>query len=198
MIKTNNFVNDFIYENIYYLKLVDQKKIQKICEIISQVRENNGTLYILGVGGSAAHASHACNDFRKLCNINACCPTDNISELTARTNDEGWETFFREYLKVSNLNQNDLVLIFSVGGGSLKKKVSINLINAIRFAKKMGAQTISITGKENGYCQKNTDLNLSIINKNSKNLTPIGEGLTAIIWHCIVTHPILKINKTKW
>jgi len=150
------------------------------------------------VGGSAGNCSHAVNDFRKLCNIESYAPTDNVSELTARTNDEGWETIFVEWLKVSNFNIRDAIFIFSVGGGNKKKKVSQNLIHAIDFVKKKRGKIFSIVGRSDGYAFKKSDISILIKSKDKNLITPISESFQSIIWHLIVSHPQLKINKTKW
>ena len=158
----------------------------------------NGRLFILGVGGSAGNASHAVNDFRKLCNIEAYAPTDNVSELTARTNDEGFDTIFSEYLKVSKINSKDAIMIFSVGGGSLAKNVSLNLISAIKVAKAKQLKIFSLVGKDDGYAANNSNISIVIPVQDKTLITPISEAFQAVIWHCIVSHPSLALNATKW
>ena len=154
--------------------------------------------FFLGVGGSAGNATHAVNDFRKLCNIECYAPTDNVSELTARINDEGWDSSFKNWLITSKLNNKDGIFIFSVGGGNLKKKVSVNLIEAIKLAKKKNSKVLGIVGKKNGYTYKNGHAVINIEVKNQKYTTPISEAMQAVIWHCLVSQPILQKNKTKW
>ena len=162
------------------------------------MRSNKGRLFIIGVGGSAGNASHAVNDFRKLCSIDAYTPVDNISEITAKTNDEGFETIFDTYLKLSNLNSKDLLMIFSVGGGNQKKNVSTNLIKAIKFAKTKKTKTICIVGKSDGYAYKNSDIKILIDVEDKKLVTPISETFQVLLWHLFVSHPSLQLNKTKW
>ena len=152
----------------------------------------------MGVGGSAGNASHAVNDFRKLCKIEAYTPVDNVSEITARTNDEGFDTVFDSYLSLSNFNKKDILMIFSVGGGHLKKNVSVNLIKAIKYAKIKNGKSICIVGKSDGYAYKNSDLSILINVKDKKLITPISETFQTLIWHLFVSHPHLQINKTKW
>jgi len=177
---------------------IDHKKIEKLVDSLKKLRELNGRLFIIGVGGSAGNASHAVNDFRKLCYIQTYTPTDNVSELTARTNDEGWDTVFKEWLKISRLDNNDAILIFSVGGGNIKKQVSVNLIGAIDYAKKCKSKVFSIVGKPDGYAHANSDLSLLIPNVDQQLITPYSESFQTLIWHCIVSHPRLQMNKTKW
>ena len=174
------------------------ESIDKIVSKLAELRKNNGRLFILGVGGSAGNASHAVNDFRKLCNIEAYAPTDNVSELTARTNDEGFDTIFSEYLKVSRVGRDDAILIFSVGGGSVEKNVSLNLISAIKEARKHKTKIFSIVGKPDGFAAKNSDISIVIPVSDNTLITPISEAFQAVIWHCIVSHPHLALNATKW
>ena len=162
------------------------------------VRERGGRLFILGVGGSAANASHAVNDFRKIAGIECYAPTDNVSELTARTNDEGWSTVFAEWLRTSRLNSKDALLIFSVGGGNLEKNVSPNLVLALKLAKEVGARVVGIVGKDGGYTAKVADACVIVPIVNPANITPHSEAFQAVIWHLFVSHPDLKVNQTKW
>ncbi|MBT3939043.1 MAG: SIS domain-containing protein [Pelagibacterales bacterium] len=193
---------DFISD--YFLKFskdclnIPYAKIKTLVEELKKLRENNGRLFILGVGGSAGNASHAVNDFRKLCNIEAYAPTDNVSELTARTNDEGFDTIFSEYLKVSKINSKDAIMIFSVGGGSLAKNVSLNLISAIKVAKAKQLKIFSLVGKDDGYAANNSNISIVIPVQDKTLITPISEAFQAVIWHCIVSHPSLALNATKW
>jgi D-sedoheptulose 7-phosphate isomerase len=162
------------------------------------VRERGGRLFILGVGGSAANASHAVNDFRKIAGIEVYAPTDNVSELTARTNDEGWASVFVEWLRGSRLNGKDCVFVLSVGGGNLEKNVSPNLVTALQLAKQVGARVIGIVGKDGGYTAKVADACVVVPTVNPNNITPHSEAFQAVIWHLFVSHPDLKINQTKW
>ena len=184
------------------VKLICEKlnysHIENVAKIISNTKNKNGRIFFLGVGGSAGNCSHAVNDFRKLANIECYTPTDNVSELTARINDEGWKTSFSAWLKVSKINSKDCLFFFSVGGGNQKKKVSINLIEAAKFAKKRKCKIISIIGRSDGYLAKNSDQSLIIPLVNKKHITPHTEAFQAVIWHLLVTHPQVKKNKTKW
>lgn len=173
-----------------------EKTIELMAERLAALR-GNGRLFILGVGGSAGNASHAVNDFRKLCGIEAYAPTDNVSELTARTNDDGFGTVFCEWLKVSNLSAKDSILIFSVGGGNLEKQVSVNLINAIDLAKKVGAGVLGIVGKM-GYTFKMADVCVLVPDVCPERITPHSEAFQGVIWHCLVSNPVLQVKATKW
>ena len=191
-------INNF-FENINFaLSKLDKKKINDAIKLLKKIRNNQGRLFIIGIGGSAGNASHAVNDFRKLCNIDAYTPVDNISEITAKTNDEGFETIFDTYLKLCKINKKDMLLIFSVGGGNLKKRVSTNIIKAIRFVKKKKIKIISIVGRNDGYAYKNSDIKILIKVKDKKFVTPISETFQALIWHLFVSHPDLQTKKTKW
>ena len=192
------FAQSYINEFIKTLKKLDFKKIDRMAIELSKIRKKSGRLFLLGVGGSAGNASHAVNDFRKLCNIECYCPLDNVSELTARINDEGWETCFVNWLKVSKLNKKDALLVFSVGGGNIKKKVSVNLVEAIKFAKKQKSKVFGLVGRSDGFLYKNGDVSIYTPLDNQKLITPISESFQTVIWHCLVSHPILKVNKTKW
>lgn len=192
------FINNYFKEFVDTLSNLNQQKIEEAAKLISRVRKNKGRIFILGIGGSAGNASHAVNDFRKLCNIECYSPTDNVSEITARTNDEGFETIFSEYLKVSKFIKRDMLLIFSVGGGNLKKKISLNLISAIKYANNKNAKVLSLVGKNDGYAYKNSTLSILMSPNNKKLVTPISESLQAVIWHSLVSHPLLQKNKTKW
>ena len=177
---------------------LDKKKIDKLVLEIKKIKSKKGRIFFLGVGGSAGNASHAVNDFRKICNIECYTPVDNVSELTARTNDEGFKTIFSSYLINSNLSNRDAIFIFSVGGGNLKYNVSTNLIEAIKIAKKKKSKVFSIVGRDDGYAYKKSDVSIITRVKNNKFLTPITEGLQAVIWHCLVSDKRLQDNKTKW
>ncbi len=192
------FISDYFTYVSNVCSQMPEESIKKLIFKLNSLRKVNGRLFILGVGGSAGNASHAVNDFRKLCNIEAYAPTDNVSELTARTNDEGFETIFSEYIKTSRGCNKDAILIFSVGGGNIKKNVSINLINAVKEARNRKMEVYSIVGMAEGYAAKNSDISVVIPVINKKLVTPISEAFQAVIWHCIVSHPDLAVNSTKW
>ena len=191
-------IEDYFSNVIQSVNNLDKKKILKIIELLKNLRSKSGRLFLIGVGGSAGNASHAVNDFRKLCNIDAYTPVDNISEITAKTNDEGFDTIFDSYLKLCKINRKDILMVFSVGGGSQKKNVSVNLIKAIKYAKTKKTKIISVVGKTDGYAYKNSDISLSINMKNKKLITPISETFQVLIWHLFVSHPVLQFNDTKW
>ena len=192
------FESSFFKETIKSINLINRSLLDKICAAILEVKQNKGRIFFIGVGGSAGNASHAVNDFRKLLNIECYCPTDNASEITARTNDEGFETIFVEYLKISKLSNKDIIFIFSVGGGSKEKKVSVNLIKAIDYAKKIGSKVLGVVAKHDGYLAQNGDLVIKLDIENKNYLTPISESLQVLIWHYIVSNPKLMPNSTKW
>ena len=194
----NNFLDKYFANFTNALLRLNLTSIERAAKIIDDTRKKKGRLFILGVGGSAGNSSHAVNDFRKLCSVEAYSPTDNVSEITARTNDEGFHTIFLEYLKISNLNSQDTLLIFSVGGGNLKKKVSLSLIEAIKLAKKKKSKVISMVGKNDGYAYKNSNIAILMSSPEAKYVTPVSEALQAVIWHALVSHPILQKKKTKW
>ena len=171
---------------------------EKCVAELRAVREHGGRLFMLGVGGSAANASHAVNDFRKITGIETYAPTDNVSELTARTNDEGWASVFVEWLRTSKLNSKDCLFILSVGGGNIEKNVSPNLVAALQLAKQVGAHVIGIVGKDGGYTAKVADACVIVPTVNPNNVTPHSEAFKAVIWHLFVSHPDLKVNQTKW
>ena len=193
-----NFIKNYLNETIKIVQRINIIQIRKIIDLIKLVKKNKGRIFFIGVGGSAANASHAVNDFRKIVGIECYTPVDNISELTARTNDEGWENVFKNWLSISNLNSKDLIFVFSVGGGDLKKKISVNIIKALKFAKLKKAKICGVVGKNGGYTAKVANECLRIPVDNLKNLTPHSEAFQAVIWHLIVSHPELKKFKTKW
>lgn len=193
-----SFSEDHLMETVEIIKLIAPEKIESMVDLLREIKSNNGRLFILGVGGSAANASHAVNDFRKLAGIETYAPTDNVAELTARTNDEGWNTVFSGWLKVSNLNNKDCLLILSVGGGSKENNVSTNLIEGIDLAKDKGAKIIGIVGRDGGYTAKNSDVCLVIPTVNPEKVTPHSESFQSVVWHLLVSHPKLKANPTKW
>jgi len=177
---------------------IDVVTIESMVAILVQLRDAGGRLFFLGVGGSAGNCGHAVNDFRKIVGIESYAPTDNVSELTARTNDEGWETVFVEWLKTSRLKAIDALFIFSVGGGSLEKNVSTNLVRALQYAKEIGAKVLGVVGRDGGYTAKVGDAVLIIPTVNPEAVTPHSEAFQAVIWHLLVTHPLLKVQQTKW
>tara|TARA_Y100001980_G_C14463258_1_gene244750 strand:- start:5 stop:589 length:585 start_codon:yes stop_codon:yes gene_type:complete len=192
------FFKKFKKEFSNTLNLIEDIKFKKCINLLIKVKKSKGRLFIIGVGGSAANASHAVNDFRKICNIESYCPSDNVSELTARTNDDGFEHIFKSWLQVSKMNKKDLLLIFSVGGGNLKKKVSVNIINALRYANQKSTKSISFIGRKDGYAYKNSTVTVLFKVKNKDLLTPVCEAMQVMMWHAIVSDPKIKQNKTKW
>ncbi len=177
---------------------IDLSQIEKAISHLKKVKKNKGRIFFIGVGGSAGNCSHAVNDFRKICNIESYTPTDNVSELTARINDDGWNSSFKKWLEISKLNSKDILFIFSVGGGNLKKKISVNLIEAIKLAKKKKCKILGIVGRDGGYAAKNSDTIIIIPNIDNKLVTPYSESFQSVVWHCLVTHPTLQSNKMKW
>ena len=188
----------YFSESIEILQQLDRGKIELMVELLCRTRDQSGRLFILGVGGSAANASHAVNDFRKICGIEAYAPTDNIAELTARINDEGWESSYAEWLRGSHIRENDSVLVFSVGGGSLDKKISTNLVRALDVAKSAGAEVMGIVGRDGGYTATVGAAVVIVPTISPDLVTPHAEAFQAVIWHAIVSHPRLKMNNTKW
>jgi len=193
-----SFTKQFLAEVQQVTAQLDEAAIEKCADELAAIRARGGRLFILGVGGSAGNASHAVNDFRKICGFEAYAPTDNVSELTARTNDEGWPTIFAEWLKGSRLNSKDGLLIFSVGGGNLEKNVSPNLVNAIQLARKVGASVVGIVGRDGGYTAKEATACVIVPTVNPTHVTPHSEAFQGIIWHLFVSHPKLKVMQTKW
>ena len=189
---------DFFAEVATIAGSIDKTAIESLASALAALRERQGRLFLLGVGGSAANAAHAVNDFRKLCGIEAYAPTDNVSELTARTNDEGWATVFTGWLKVSRLNKNDALLILSVGGGNAEKNVSPNLIGAIDAAKECGATVLGIVGRDGGYTKQKGDVVVVVPTVHADRVTPHSEAFQAVVWHCLVSHPALQQMRTKW
>ena len=185
-------------EAIEIIKKIETKQIEKIVDLILNVRNEKGRIFFLGVGGSAGNCSHAVNDFRKIIGIESYAPTDNVSELTARTNDEGWSTIFSEWLKVSNLNPKDLIFVFSVGGGNIEKNISPNLVEALNYGKSIGCKLVGVVGRDGGYTTKVADACVIIPTVNEKTITPHTEAFQAVVWHLIVSHPKLKLNETNW
>jgi D-sedoheptulose 7-phosphate isomerase len=193
-----SFSDQFFEEVVNIASQINKNTIEKIVTELNILREKNGRVFVIGVGGSAGNASHMVNDLRKLCNIEAYCPTDNVPELTARTNDEGFHTVFDRYLAVSNFGENDAIFVLSVGGGDKEKNVSVGIINAAQFAKANRGQVFGIVGKKDGYIAKNADLCVVVPNVEPKRITPHSEAFQAVVWHCIVSNPKLQENSTKW
>ena len=193
-----NYLTTHFEETRQVLEQLNINKIEQIVKIIANAHDQGGRLFFLGVGGSAANASHAVNDFRKICGIEAYAPTDNVSELTARTNDEGWETVFVEWLKGSRLNDKDCIFVFSVGGGNSEKNVSANLEHALDYAKKQKTKVVGVVGRDGGYTAQIADACCIIPVVNTVNTTPHTEAFHAVVWHALVSHPKLKICETKW
>lgn len=195
---TSNFSEAFLLESVAVLEALDAGAIEATAVGLSDVRTRGGRLFILGVGGSAGHASHAVNDFRMICGFEAYAPTDNVSELTARTNDEGWDSTFVEWLRVSRLGPKDAILVFSVGGGDADKNVSVNVVRAIDLAVEVGASVYGIVGREGGYTAKHANACVIVPPLFVDRITPHTEGICAVIWHLLVSHPALAQSPTKW
>ena len=193
-----SFTKQFLAEVQQVTAQLDANAIEKCADELAKIRERGGRLFILGVGGSAGNAGHAVNDFRKICGFEAYAPTDNVSELTARTNDEGWATVFSEWLKGSRINAKDGLLIFSVGGGNLGKNVSPNLVSAIQVAKSVGASVVGIVGRDGGYTAQQATACVIVPTVNPTHVTPHSEAFQGIVWHLLVSHPKLKVAQTKW
>jgi D-sedoheptulose 7-phosphate isomerase len=192
------YAQQHLNEAIEIIKKIDVNAIESMADILANVKKEEGRIFFLGVGGSAGNCSHAVNDFRKIVGIESYAPTDNVSELTARTNDEGWPTIFVEWLKTSKLRKNDLLFIFSVGGGNLEKNISPNLVEALKLAKSVGTKVIGVVGRDGGYTAQVADACVIVPTINSDNITPHSEAFQAVIWHLLVSHPKLKANQTKW
>jgi len=193
-----SFAKQFLAEAAQVLERLDAGAIESLAALLAETRSRAGRLFILGVGGSAANASHAVNDFRKLAGIEAYAPTDNVSELTARTNDEGWPTVFEAWLRVSRLRREDMLLVFSVGGGDAERGVSANLVSALQYARQVGASVGGIVGRAEGYTARVADVCVVIPTVNPAHLTPHAEAFQAVVWHALVSHPLLKTAATKW
>ena len=192
------YAEQHMRESIQIIEKMDLEPIEKIADLLVQVKAEGGRIFFLGVGGSAGNCSHAVNDFRKIVGIECYAPTDNVSELTARANDEGWASIFVEWLKISKLLAKDAIFIFSVGGGSLERNISPNLVTALQYAKTVGAKVLGVVGRDGGYTAQVADACVIVPTVNSENVTPHSEAFQAVIWHLLVSHPKLKANQTKW
>ena len=193
-----SYARQHLAEAAEVIARIDVDAIERVADLLARLRDREGRLFFLGVGGSAGNCSHAVNDFRKIVGIESYAPTDNVSELTARTNDEGWETVFVEWLKTSRLSKNDMLFIFSVGGGNLDKNISPNLVRALQYAKTVGAEVVGVVGRDGGYTAKVADACVIVPTVNPETITPHSEAFQAVIWHLLVSHPILKQKQTKW
>lgn len=193
-----SYAKKHLDEAVDIIGRMDIGVIEKMADILAEVKIDGGRIFFLGVGGSAGNCSHAVNDFRKIAGIESYAPTDNVSELTARTNDEGWASIFVEWLKISKLTSKDLIFIFSVGGGNLEKNISPNLVEALKFSELIGCKVIGIVGRDGGFTAQVADACLIVPVVNSNNITPHSEAFQAVVWHLLVSHPKLKINQTKW
>src|SRR5450759_1427103 len=193
-----SFASNHLQEAKRIIDGLDIGVIDRMADLLAKARAQGGRLFFLGVGGSAGNCSHAVNDFRKIVGIESYAPTDNVSELTARTNDEGWETVFVEWLKVSRLRKGDVIFVFSVGGGNLEKNVSPNLVRALQYAKEVDATILGVVGRDGGYTAKVGDAVCIIPTVNPEAVTPHSEAFQAVVWHLLVTHPALKARQTKW
>ena len=196
--KENDYVSSYLDDAITIIKTIDQVQIKKMTRILEDTRKDGGRLFILGVGGGAGNASHAVNDFRKIAGIESYAPTDNVSELTARVNDDGWDTTFARWLDGSRLTARDCIFVFSVGGGNAEKNVSVTLVNALRYAKEKGAKVIGVVGRDGGYTAKVADACVIIPTVNEKTVTPQTEAFQAVIWHLIVSSPAMQKYEMKW
>lgn len=191
-------VKNYFKEVCEIALLINQAEIEKLADELVLLREREGRLFLVGVGGSAANCSHAVNDFRKLCGIESYAPTDNVSELTARTNDEGWDTVFSSWLRTSKANEKDVLFIFSVGGGNIEKNISTNIVFGIKEAKSRGMKILGVVGRDGGYAKQVGDVIVTIPTVESSRVTPHTEAFQAVVWHCLVSHPLLQQMETKW
>jgi D-sedoheptulose 7-phosphate isomerase len=194
----SSFAASFLAEVARIASELDATAVERCAELLAETRDRNGRVFILGVGGSAANASHAVNDFRKLANLEAYAPTDNVAELTARTNDEGWPTVFQAWLQTSRLRPDDVVLVLSVGGGSLEPSVSPNLVAALEYARGVGSKVVGVVGRDGGFTARVADACVIVPTVNATHVTPHAESFQAVVWHLLVSHPLLKAAPTKW
>ena len=193
-----DYIGLYLSEAVEIALKIDKESIEKAINIILKLKENNGRLFILGVGGGAGNASHAVNDFRKIAGIESYTPTDNVSELTARVNDDGWETVFVNWLKGSKLNSKDCVFVFSVGGGNVEKNISVNLVKALQYSKEVGSDIIGVVGRDGGYTAQIADACVIIPPLDKETITPHTESFQAVVWHLIVSHPLINAYGMKW
>jgi len=193
-----NYTAQYFEEAIQVLRQIDQNMIERTLDLLLQVRQQGGRIFFLGVGGGAGHASHAVNDFRKIAGIESYAPTDNVSELTARINDDGWDTSYRNWLRGSHLKKSDLVFVFSVGGGNVEHNISVNLVNALQLAKEVGAKICGVVGRDGGFTAQVADACVLVPVVNPDTVTPHTESFQAVVWHLLVSHPKLKANEMKW
>jgi D-sedoheptulose 7-phosphate isomerase len=193
-----NYTQQHLQESVDIIGRIDVEAVEKMADVIAEVKRQGARIFFLGVGGSAANCSHAVNDFRKIAGIECYAPTDNVSELTARTNDEGWATVFVEWLKTSKLKREDCVFVFSVGGGSIERNISPNLVEALKHAKAVGAKVTGVVGRDGGYTAQVADACCIVPTVNADMITPHSEAFQAVIWHLLVSHPKLKSAQTKW
>ena len=192
------FAATYVEETLAAVGALDRDALERMAEGLAAARDGGGRLFLLGVGGSAAHASHAAGDFRKICAFEAYAPTDNVAELTARVNDDGWDTSFAEWLRGSRLGERDAVLVFSVGGGNREKRVSVNLVAALDLAREAGAAIFGVVGRDGGYTRELADVCVVVPTVSEERVTPHTEGICAVVWHLLVSHPALQVNPTKW
>lgn len=192
------YIEKYLREASAIIEKIDVDQTRLMLDLVVKLKESKGRLFILGVGGGAGHASHAVNDFRKICEIEAYAPSDNVSELTARINDDGWETAYVNWLKISKLGTDDLLMVFSVGGGNTEKKISVNIVNSLQYAKDKGAKICGIVGRDGGFTARIADACVIIPMVNPETITPHTEAFQAVIWHLLVSHPDLQVNKMKW
>ena len=196
--KENEYISSYLDDAVTIINTIDRTQIKKMTQILGDIRKDGGRLFILGVGGGAGNASHAVNDFRKIAGIESYAPTDNVSELTARVNDDGWDTVFSKWLEGSRLTARDCIFVFSVGGGNAEKNVSVTLVNALRYAKEKGAKVIGVVGRDGGYTAKVADACVIIPTVNEKTVTPQTEAFQAVVWHLIVSSPAMQKYEMKW
>jgi len=193
-----DYSQQHLNEAVEIIQQMDVAAIEKMADLLATVKSVGGRIFFLGVGGGAGNCSHAVNDFRKIVGVESYAPTDNVSELTARANDEGWSSIFEEWLKISKITSNDAIFIFSVGGGNLEKNISSNLVEALKYAKRVGAKITGVVGRDGGYTGRVADACVIVPTVNPNNITPHSEAFQAVIWHLLVSHPKLKANQTKW
>jgi len=193
-----SYAEVYLQEASEIIRRLDTAAIERVASLLARIKADGGRLFFLGIGGSAANCSHAVNDFRKIAGVECYAPTDNVAELTARTNDEGWESVFAEWLKVSRLSVRDALFIMSVGGGNVERNISANLVCAIQLAKKVGAKVIGVVGRDGGFTARAADACVIVPTVNQETITPHSEAFQALIWHLLVSHPLLKEHQTKW